>query len=59
MRLSQMNGFDAVELPRPNLLSRLLGRKPKAHALLEIQNLLAGRSLDTITSADVEHILSE
>ena len=54
-----MNGFDTVELNKPGLLGRLMGRKPKINAIREIQNILATRPLADVAAADVEHILSD
>ncbi|PYR93572.1 MAG: hypothetical protein DMF84_09220 [Acidobacteria bacterium] len=50
--------FTVAALPKPGLLSRLIGQKPKEHGFLEIQNLLAERPLESLTAGDVEQVLS-
>jgi len=46
-----MNGFNVIELEEPGVLQRIFGRKPKANALREIQNLLAQKSFYDLTGA--------
>jgi hypothetical protein len=53
-----MNGLEAVELKRPNLLQRVLGVKVKENAYLEIQNHLAKTAIGQIDPAFVDSILA-
>jgi hypothetical protein len=53
-----MDGFEPTDLEQAGLIGRLFGRKPKANALREIQNILAACSVHDLTAADVETILS-
>lgn len=50
--------FTRTAIPHTGFVSRLLGRKPKEHGFLEIQNLLAQRAPEELSAADVENILS-
>jgi hypothetical protein len=44
-----MNGCEVVQLRRPGFFYRLLGRKLKDNAYLEIQNLLAKGPISQMT----------
>src|SRR4051812_34628987 len=54
-----MNGFSVAEPKRPGLLGRLVNRKPRENAFIEIQNLLATKALKDLTAAPIITILSE
>jgi len=56
---AEMNGLQQVELKQPGIIARLLGRKNKQNALLEIQNLLATQPLHDVEPGMIDGILAE
>jgi envelope transporter Tic110 len=53
-----MNGFEIAELSQPGVFARLLGRKSKQDAYLEIQNLLAITPIGDLPLDAISKILS-
>lgn len=54
-----MNGLEIVELKQPSLADRMLRRKPKDNALLEIQNYLASTPISQMSSDIIQRQLKE
>ena len=54
-----MNGLHTLELQRPSLSDRLLRRKPKENAAIEINNYVASTPLASVTGHDLARILTE
>jgi hypothetical protein len=54
-----MNGLEVVELKQPSLADRMLRRKPKVNALLEIQNYLASTPISQTSSDIIQRQLKE
>ena len=52
-----MNGLRVLELTRPSLPERLLRRKPKENAAIELNNYVANTPLSEITRQAVEKVL--
>lgn len=53
-----MNGLQVLDLKRPGLADRLLGRRPKENAAVELNNYVADTPLPEVKRAAVEAILS-
>lgn len=51
------NGLEEVPLHAPGLIARLLGRKPRENAWLEIRNLLATRAIRDLEPQEIERVL--
>lgn len=54
-----MNGLKVANLKEPSLSDRLLRRKPKDNALLEVQNYLASTAIRQVTHGAIERLLSD
>ncbi len=54
-----MNGLHALELKSLSLSDRLLRRKPKENAAIQINNYVASTALEEVTGHDLARILSE
>jgi len=48
-----MNGLTPVELVRPSLLQRLFRRRPAQNAYREVQNVIAARPINTLSTDSV------
>ena len=53
-----MNGLRTLELQRPSLSDRLLRRKPKENAAIEVNNYIASTPLEDVTGHDLARILT-
>jgi hypothetical protein len=53
-----MHGLQILDLKRPGLADRLLRRRPKENAAIELNNYVAATPLADVTRAAVEEILS-
>lgn len=53
-----MNGFEVRPVPRAGLIGRLLGRRNKEHAFLEVKNLLARTPIPDVSPGSIEAILA-
>src|SRR5918911_629491 len=53
-----MNGLSTLELKRPSLSERLLRRRPKENAAIEINNYVATTPLESVTGHDLARILA-
>jgi hypothetical protein len=53
-----LNGIDEVPLREPGWIERLLGKKPRDNAFLEIRNLLARTPIRELSPAQVEQVLA-
>ncbi len=53
-----MNGLQVLDLKRPGLADRLLRRRPKQNAALELNNYVAVTPLPQVERAAIEEILS-
>jgi hypothetical protein len=54
-----MNPFEVKTLTRPGLLRRMIGSKLRENAFVEIENLLASKSLENLAAAEIINILSD
>jgi hypothetical protein len=54
-----MNGLDLLEQRRASLADRLLMRKPKENAAVEINNYVACTPLADVTAHDISRIMAE
>ena len=54
-----MNGLQVLELTRPSLPQRILRRKPRENAAIELNNYVANTPLTDINRQAVEKVLAD
>lgn len=54
-----MNPFKTKDLKKPSFFRKLLGVKPKENGIIEINNLLAEKELESITVDEVQAVITD